>query len=162
MKYEIQRYEMAFYWYEKYNKEPITEKFIDDSEEITNTQIDRNIPLKDNTAENIEKNWGKITDMFISIRVLRDNPLFIPLSQGENIKINWIDINYFWDLYWNSKDLNEGEYITQYNKNEIKSWIKETETKYWNVTEICLHFWIRYWDPLFDFFKDGENITITI
>lgn len=162
MDYKIQWYEMALFWYEKYNGEEINKESIYNSDQITTTQIDRDIPVKFELINDIEKKWGKVTDMYITIRVLKDNPLFNHLAKGEIININGEKIYYFADLYWNSKDINDGEYITETDYMDIERAIKETEEKYWNVTEICLHFWIRYYDPLFDFFKRGENITFNI
>lgn len=162
MKHEIEWYDLSYNWYKKYNWEDLTEDYINNSDYLWNNIIDRTLKLdRSKTVENFEKEW-KITDLYFSIRVLKDNPLFKHLANSESIEINWDPIKWWWDIYWNWKDINEWEYLkANYDFNLMSKDIEELERKWNNIQEICLHFVIEYWDPSFEYFKNWGDLTIT-
>ena len=73
------------YWYEKYNWEELTPEFLNCWEYEKGVDF-LQWDVKD-WIEEMEKNWGLATEMFVKIRILRDNPMFQHLLNGGLVKI---------------------------------------------------------------------------
>lgn len=74
------------YWYKNYNWEELTEDFLNNWEYEKGIDFLQGKFFKED-IENFEKNWGLATEMFVKIRILRDNPMFQHLLNGGLVKI---------------------------------------------------------------------------
>lgn len=82
-----QNFIVDLYWYEDYTGEKLTPDFLNNGEYL---DCDAEINGLADYIKELEENWTLTTELFIKLRVLRDNPIFKHLAKGGKIKIEMI------------------------------------------------------------------------